>query len=66
MMMFVEGHWESIDTLQDISRIIREYYNENLANRLDDMIPDSDNLEDELEELEGLRSIIDEIRGLVL
>lgn len=66
MMMFVEGHWESIDTLQDISRIIREYYNENLANRLDDLIPDSDNIEEELEELEGLRSIIDEIRGLVL
>lgn len=66
MMMFIEGHWESVDTLQDISRIVREYYNDNLANRIDDLIPDSDNLEDELEELEGLRNIIDEIRGLVL
>ena len=64
-MMYIEGHWETVDTLSDISRIVREYYNYELADVLDELIPDSDNFEEELIELEDLRNIISEIRGLV-
>lgn len=63
--MYIEGHWETVDTLSDISRIVREYYNYELADVLDELIPDSDNFEEELIELEDLRNIISEIRGLV-
>ena len=65
-MMYIEGHWETVDTLSDISRIVREYYNYELADVLDELIPDSNNLEEELRELEDLRDIVSEIRGLVI
>lgn len=65
-MMYIEGHWETVNTLSDISRIVREYYNYELADVLDELIPDSDNFEEELRELEDLRDIISEIRGLVI
>ena len=64
-MMYIEGHWETVNTLSDISRIIREYYNDDLADVLDELIPDSKFLEADLEELEELREIVHEIRGLV-
>ena len=39
-MMYIEGHWETVDTLQDISRIVREYYNYELerAQELEEII----------------------------
>lgn len=37
-MMYIEKHWETIDSLRDISRIIREYYNRELADELDKLI----------------------------
>lgn len=64
-MIYIEGHWESIDSLGDVSRVIREYYNDELADILDEFIPDSKFLEADLEELEDLREIVHEIRGLV-
>lgn len=37
-MMNIEGHWETIDDLRDVSRIIREYYNRDLADEIDRLI----------------------------
>lgn len=37
-MMYINGHWENVDTLQDIARVIREYYNPELANEMDKLI----------------------------
>ena len=37
-MMYIEKHWETINNLRDISRIIREYYNCYLADELDKFI----------------------------
>lgn len=37
-MMYIEGHWETVNTLRDISRIIREYYNRELADEMDKLI----------------------------
>jgi hypothetical protein len=34
-MIRIEGHWETLDTLKDVSRVIREYYNRELADELD-------------------------------
>ena len=34
-MMYIEGHWESVDTLDDIIKVIREYYNPELADELE-------------------------------
>lgn len=37
-MMYIEKHWETIYDLRDISRIIREYYNRELADEMDKLI----------------------------
>ena len=37
-MMRIEGHWETIDSFEDVSRVIREYYNRELADELDELI----------------------------
>lgn len=34
-MMYIEGHWESVDTLDDIIKVIREYYNPELADEME-------------------------------
>ena len=47
-MILVNGYWEQIYDLQDISKIIRENYNKDLADELDRLIPqhtDDDYLE---------------------
>lgn len=41
-MMYIEGHWETIDSLRDISKIIREYYNRELADELDKLIEEQE------------------------
>ena len=41
-MIRIEGHWETLDTLQDVSRVIREYYNEELADELDRLIEEQE------------------------
>lgn len=37
-MIRIEGHWETLDTLKDVSRVIREYYNRELADEMDKLI----------------------------
>jgi predicted nuclease with TOPRIM domain len=39
-MILINDNWETVDDLQDVSDIIREYYNRNLADELDKLIPE--------------------------
>ena len=49
-MILVNDNWEQIHDLQDVSKIIREYYNRDLADELDELIPK--HTDEEYEELE--------------
>lgn len=65
-MIKVEGHWKSINDFQDVSRIIREYYNPDLADELDGLINEIEvSSDDDIKRLEELENIIEEIRMLV-
>ncbi len=44
-LILVNDNWEQIHDLQDISKIIRENYNEDLADELDKLIPEHTNEE---------------------
>ena len=57
-MVCIEGHWEKIETLEDISRIIREYYSYELADELDELIPST-------REAEELQMAVDMLRDKV-
>ena len=37
-MLQINGHWETVDSLRDISKIIREHYNYELANEMIDRV----------------------------
>ena len=51
-MMYINGHWENVDTLQDIARVIREYYNPELANEMEEQVQEMvDHLNNEIEQL---------------
>lgn len=63
-MMYIEGHWETINDLNEAARIVREYYNDELADKIEELIEKFRHPKDN-EELESLRYIIEEIRGLV-
>lgn len=63
-MMYIEGHWETINDLNEAARIVREYYNDELADKIEELIEKVRYPKDN-EELESLRYIIEEIRGLV-
>lgn len=41
-MMRIEGHWETIDSFEDVSRVIREYYNRELADEMDKLIEEQE------------------------
>ena len=64
-MMRIDGHWENVDSLQDIAKIIREYYNYELANVMDELIESTKIPSYELERLEELEYVIQQIRDLV-
>ena len=49
-MILVNDNWEEVRDLQDVSKIIREYFNEDLADELDKLIPEHTD-----EEYEGLQ-----------
>lgn len=49
-MILVNDNWEQVHDLQDVSKIIRENYNEDLADELDKLIPEHTD-----EEYEGLQ-----------
>ena len=41
-MMYIEGHWETVTSLEDVARVIREYYNRELADELDKLIEEQE------------------------
>lgn len=64
-MMYIEGYWETVNTLSDISRIVREYYNDELADKMDELIASTKISDYELERLEELEMVVQRIRDLV-
>lgn len=65
-MLHIEGHWETVDSLQDVSRIIREYYNTELADEIDSLIDECEAQEKYEKQVRELEDVIDQIRGLVM
>lgn len=65
-MVLINDNWEDVRELEDISKIIREYFNEDLADEMDKMIPEHTdeeywNLEWQLKEKVGdITSLKDE------
>lgn len=39
-MVLIDDNWEEVRDLEDVSKIIREYFNEDLADEMDKMIPE--------------------------
>lgn len=65
-MVFINGQWEDIENLDDVSRIIRESFNTDLADAMDKLLTKmeqkSGSLEEELggDEVDDLHDIIEE------
>lgn len=59
-MILINNNWESTGSLQDISKIIREYYNYELADVLDGLIIEQK--EDLLEENFCLKLEVDRLK----
>ena len=65
-MMKVNGHWERAETLEDISRIIREHYNSELADKMDYLIGEVGTMSvDDICELNELREIVEDIKRMI-
>lgn len=64
-MMYIEGRWETVDTLEDIVRVVREYYNYELADKMDELLESTKISNDELERLDELEMVVQQIRDLV-
>ncbi len=47
-MLYVEGHWETVESLEDVANVIREYYNRELADALDMLIDEQEGYIDDL------------------
>ena len=64
-MILVNDNWEQIHDLQDVSKIIKEYYNRDLADELDKLIPEHTDEEYEglKEELWDKENIIDDLES---
>jgi len=69
-LILINDHWEQVRDLQDISKIIRENYNEDLADELDKLIPEHTgeeyyNLECEISDKDSeISSLEDEVASL--
>lgn len=65
-MIKVNDHWERAETLEDISKIVREYYNQELADKMDELIDRMNKSDDYISErMMELEIAIEEIKGLV-
>ena len=59
-MMYIEGHWETVTSLEDVARIIREYYNRELADELDKLIEEQEEFINDLKnEIINLDNILE-------
>ena len=64
-MMYIEGHWEAVDSLDDVVRVIREYYNYELADKMEELMESITVANDERERLDELEMVVQQIRDLV-
>lgn len=64
-MMHIEGHWETVDTLDDVVRVIGEYYNYELADKMKELMESIIVANDERERLDELEMVVQQIRDLV-
>ena len=64
-MLHIEGRWETVDNLRDVSRIIRECYNSELADEMDSLIDECVEEENYSQQVYELENIIERIRDLV-
>lgn len=64
-MMNIEGHWETVDSLDDVVKVIREYYNYELADRMKELMESIIVASDERERVDELEMILQQIRDLV-
>lgn len=64
-MLHIEGRWETVDNLRDVSRIIRECYNSELADEMDSLIDEYVEEENYSQQVYELENIIERIRDLV-
>lgn len=60
-MICINGHFEAVDDIHDVSRIIREYYNADLACELEKLIEDQTLSDEQITRLEFLE---DEVTNL--
>ena len=51
-MILINDNWEQVNDLQDVSNIIREHYNHELADKLDELILTSEYSDEKYHELE--------------
>jgi hypothetical protein len=49
-MLYIEGHWETVESLEDVANVIREYYNRELADALDIFIVEQEEYINELKD----------------
>ena len=63
-MILVENNWETVKDLHDVSRIIREYYNSNLADEMDKVIKQTTQKFSD-EDCYCIKNEFDEIQGRV-
>ena len=62
-MIYINNHWEQVNNLQDVIRIVGEYYNDELAKIMEGLIPE--HTDDEYYDLEfEISNKEDEIIGL--
>lgn len=64
-MVFINSHWENVENLNDVSNIIRDSFNTDLADAMDKLLTKmeqkSGSLEEELgDEIDDLHDIIEE------
>lgn len=64
-MMYIEGHWETVDSLDDVVRVIGEYYNYELADKMKELMESIIVANDERERLDELEMVVQQIRDLV-
>ena len=65
-MLHIEGRWETVDNLRDVSRIIRECYNSELADEMDSLVENYEVQEKYEKQVRELEDVIDQIRSLVM
>ena len=69
-MILINGNWEQVNNLQDVIRVVGEYYNDELARIIESVLPEYSEeefweLEDEIgDKINEIESLEDEIASL--